>query len=393
MSTTLRPSRGWAPRATACADTERGPGLRALHAARRNRHRRARRRRPCRADRRARAFAAARGAALPAFRRTAAAARCSISSTRAYLAWKRDKVVAGACRAAASRRQSSAIVALPAGIAPPRRACRPADRARRACSATTGRCRTTIVDIVECPIAEPAIVAALDVAARAGRADRRRDAPDLSAHRHRHRLRPRRRGHGSGTLAPTERRAAADFAIAAGLPGCRSTASRASSRGSRMILFGRRARRPAARRFLAGRCSGRRRHGGAGRRPSAQRRSRVADLFAGAGAFALRLARHRRGPRGGSRRGGAGRARPRLSAALAGCGASRRAARPLPPAADGEGTGGLRRARLRPAARRRRGAVHGRSPARDVPLVAAVSCNPVTLARDLPHPDRRRLSR
>ncbi len=82
---------------------------------------------------------------------------------------------------------------------------------------------------------------------------------------------------------------------------------------------------------------------------------RIADLFCGAGAFALRLARQR-GLRRRRRRGGGGGARARRRRGVVFTRRPRRDPRPLPPAAHRRGAGALRRRAVRPAARRGRGA-------------------------------------
>ncbi len=83
---------------------------------------------------------------------------------------------------------------------------------------------------------------------------------------------------------------------------------------------------------------------------------RVADLFSGAGTFALRLRRDQPRACGGSRRGFTCRTRQGRTADTGAEARHGGKARPIPPPADGFGTEDLPRAGVRSAARRRRGA-------------------------------------
>ncbi len=297
----------------------------------------------------------------------------------AYLDWKRDRLVSALARAGLDAPVEPTVPCPPASRRRVVLAARPTEH-----GVVLGYHRAlshTVIDIVECPIAEPAIVEALATLRRLaeliGAAARQafalavtRTASGLDV-----------AATGSGPLSAAARRAAADFAISAGLARLAVDGEVVIEPRKPQILFGRVPVSPPPGGFVQAVAVAEDAMAALVCGHLAKAR-RVADLFAGAGAFALRLAATAEV-----------HAVEADAAALAALDQGYRRA------------SGLRRVAVerrdlfrRPLTAKELAAFDGlvfdppragaeeqsRQIARsDVPLVAAVSCNPVTLARDL----------
>ena len=101
-----------------------------------------------------------RRAALPAFRRPAAAAPCSIWADAPYAEWKRAKLVEALARAGFPDAPVGRAATHPAGhaAAAPTWRCGAA-RAAACCSASTAAARDAVTDLATCQVLDPRIVA------------------------------------------------------------------------------------------------------------------------------------------------------------------------------------------------------------------------------------------
>ncbi len=311
----------------------------------------------------------------------AAAAPLQHWASAPYLAWKAAQIGGGPGACAdrdgdpADRRFAPPGIA--AGASPCTRA--PAGRGEARLGYKM-RGSWTLVEIAVCPIADPRLQAALPGLRRlaAPFLEHAKSAPTPA--RRLDRRGPRRRRDGGGAAAaaasPADARlraaeAAQAMDAARRHPGGRDRLPGAPAGGSGSAAPWSPCRpAPSCRR----RRRGRRRWRGSCSRPSPGA-GRVADLFCGCGAFALRLAEHAPGDGGGFLGGGRGGAEGGDGRGDRAEGRGGRGARPLSPAHAGAGAEGDGRGGVRPAPGRRRPSRRPRSPPRPS---ASRSASPAT---------------